>query len=288
MAGNNTAKRKVTFGLKNLTVWFEGDDYEEAVSIPGIISYNRTMNTSTADLYADDGLYYRYNDEKNGDSTMSLADLPDEVKARMLGWRIDANGGLVHVKDAKPERFHMAYNVSSDTHDRRKFVYGCEASVASDNNETRGESMSFRNEEATITEYGIDLNGEHVWDYTVNRALDPEGYAKSFDEVVFPSAETASPSSGSAALSALSIGSLTLSPAFAAETTAYTATTSNATNAVTATAASSGATVAIAVNDTAVENGASATWQDGENTVSVTVTNGSATRTYTVTVTKSE
>ena len=37
---------------------------------------------------------------------------------------------------------------------------------------------------------------------------------------------------------------------------------------------------------TAVENGTSATWSEGENVLTVTVTNGSAVKTYTVTVTK--
>lgn len=89
------------------------------------------------------------------------------------------------------------------------------------------------------------------------------------------------------ALSSLSIGSLTLSPAFDKDTTAYTASTSNATNTITAAASDTKATVEIKVGDTAVENGGSATWESGENTVTVKVTNGTAEKTYTVTVTKS-
>ncbi len=89
-----------------------------------------------------------------------------------------------------------------------------------------------------------------------------------------------------ATLSALTIGSLELTPAFAADTTAYTATTSNATNTITATPADEGAAVDIAVGGAEVQNGQAATWATGENTVTVTVTNGTATKVYTVTVTK--
>lgn len=89
------------------------------------------------------------------------------------------------------------------------------------------------------------------------------------------------------ALSSLSIGSLTLSPAFDKDTTAYTASTSNATNTITAVASDTEATVEIKVGDTAVENGSYATWESGENTVTIKVTNGTAEKTYTVTVTKS-
>lgn len=89
-------------------------------------------------------------------------------------------------------------------------------------------------------------------------------------------------------LSALTIGSLTLSPSFSGGVTTYAASTTNATNTVTATAANAADTVAISVNGTALTNGGSATWRAGENTVLVTVANRSgASSTYTVTVTKS-
>lgn len=56
---------------------------------------------------------------------------------------------------------------------------------------------------------------------------------------------------------------------------------------MTATATDEGATVAILNGETPVENGESAAWSEGENTLTITVTNGGATKAYTVTVTKS-
>ena len=88
-------------------------------------------------------------------------------------------------------------------------------------------------------------------------------------------------------MSALSLGSLTLTPEFDADTVSYTAATSNATNTITATAADSAATVAIDVDGTEVASGSAATWAAGENTVTITVTSGSDSRVYTVIVTKS-
>lgn len=89
-------------------------------------------------------------------------------------------------------------------------------------------------------------------------------------------------------LSALTIGNLTLSPAFNADVTAYTTTTSNATNTITATAADSKATVSIMLNgETTVANGGTATWTEGDNEVTIAVSNGTARKTYTVTVSKS-
>lgn len=90
----------------------------------------------------------------------------------------------------------------------------------------------------------------------------------------------------SAELADLKIGSLALSPEFAAGTTTYTATTSNATNVITAVPASGSAEIEITVGDTPVTNGTAATWASGENTVKVKITDGELTKTYTITVTK--
>ena len=92
-----------------------------------------------------------------------------------------------------------------------------------------------------------------------------------------------------AALNSLSLGSLSLSPAFAGATTTYTASTTNATNVVTAVPADASAAVKVTVNDKQIDNGSAATWNAGSNTVKVVVTaeDGTTTKTYTVTVTKS-
>lgn len=88
-------------------------------------------------------------------------------------------------------------------------------------------------------------------------------------------------------MSALSLGSLALTPEFDADVVSYTAATSNATNTIIATATDSEATVAIDVDGTTVASGSAATWASGTNTVTITVTNGSDSRVYTAIVTKS-
>ena len=70
--------------------------------------------------------------------------------------------------------------------------------------------------------------------------------------------------------------------------TEYTAATTNATNKVTATPADENATVTITNGETEIENGSSATWEAGENVLTITVENGGLTEVYTVTVTKSQ
>lgn len=100
---------------------------------------------------------------------------------------------------------------------------------------------------------------------------------------------TAPTPSDDATLSALTIGSQALTPTFAAATVSYTATTTNATNTITAVPSDAGAEIHVLVNNAEIDNGTAATWQTDSNTVKVNVTaaDGTTTKTYTVTVTKS-
>lgn len=95
--------------------------------------------------------------------------------------------------------------------------------------------------------------------------------------------------SNDAGLSDLRIGSLPLSPSFSSTVTSYTAATANATNTINAMPSNAAASIKVKVNGTEMDNGTAASWQDGSNTVEVTVTaeDGKASQTYTVTVTRS-
>ena len=65
----------------------------------------------------------------------------------------------------------------------------------------------------------------------------------------------------------------------------YTATTSNATNKITATATDADAEIEILVGSTEIQNGGTATWTEGENVVTITVSEYGGETVYTVTVT---
>ena len=90
-----------------------------------------------------------------------------------------------------------------------------------------------------------------------------------------------------ARLASLKVGALVLSPAFNKSIMYYEAATTDATNKITAAPMDGEATIEILHGETPVANGDSATWEAGENTVTITVTSGTETETYTVVVTKS-
>lgn len=93
-------------------------------------------------------------------------------------------------------------------------------------------------------------------------------------------------------LKSLTVGGLTLSPAFDGTTVSYTAATTNATNKVAAVANDSDAAVEIKLGGTTKATGTGSaeetvTWASGANALTVDVTTAAGSKTYTVTVTKS-
>lgn len=85
----------------------------------------------------------------------------------------------------------------------------------------------------------------------------------------------------------LTIGLLNLTPSFDGRDTNYTATTTNASNKITAVAPQD-SVILIEVNGIPVDNGSSASWNAGENTVTISVSEpGKAAAEYEVIVTKS-
>ncbi len=73
---------------------------------------------------------------------------------------------------------------------------------------------------------------------------------------------------------------------FAADTTAYTVTTTDSGNTITALPADATADVELEFKNKSYPNGTKLTWDTGENTVKINVTDGAQKKTYTITVTK--
>lgn len=86
-------------------------------------------------------------------------------------------------------------------------------------------------------------------------------------------------------LSSLAVGTLTLTPTFSANVTRYATTTTNESDAVDIATTDSDAKATITVNGNSLTDGDDATWETGENVVTITVSNGGRSKIYTVYVT---
>ena len=82
----------------------------------------------------------------------------------------------------------------------------------------------------------------------------------------------------------MALGSLVLSPTFDKDVIAYTTNSTNATNSLSYTTESASATVVTKLNGDAF-TGSTVTWTENTDTLTLVVTDGTLTKTYTVTCT---
>ena len=285
---------KVRYGLdKVYYAIFDEDTQTYGVPKPlaGAVSINFDPQGSQNQFYADNVIYFTSNPSASDTGSLEIADMTDDAQIDLLGYvRDEVTGVLYEPTNAKHPTFAMLYQVQGDGNDKRGVRYNVTLNRPSDSASTTNDSV----EPSTLTlDYTASgrlffINGENVSvikAHVTDAGDEHEAFDAWYDHVIIPG--TAVGTTGVATLSALTIGSIELTPAFSPSTSTYTAETANGTNTITATAADEEAEVSITVNGTAVTSGTSATWRDGQNVVSVVVTNGSATNAYTVVVTKS-
>ena len=279
------ANNKVKYNLKNahyamLHIAQDGTvSYGTPVAIPGAVSISLDANGEPENFYADGIAYYVINNNMGYDGDLELAMIPESFRVDALNETLDDNNVLIENANTELNSFALLFEFDGDVKHIRHVLYNCSASRPGIEGKTNEESREVQTE--TLTIKATPLASGVVKAKTGN-TTNSTVYQNWYQSVYMPS----DVSGANVNLSSLTIGSISLDPTFAAGTTAYTAETSNATNAITATAADENAGVSITVNGDSLTNGSSATWEDGENTVVVTVTNGGSSKTYTVIVTK--
>lgn len=254
------------------------------------MSAELSVEIAEATLFADDAASEVVKAFKSGKITLGVDDLASGVAEDFTGAHVDENGVLVSAVEDVSTAVAIGFRAQKSNGKYRYFwLYRVVFAIPSTSLATKGDSITFSTptiEGTVMRRNKLDSKGDHPWKAEVTEGT--PGVSQSvitnwYNTVYEPSFITPNTN-----LSALALGSLTLTPAFAADTTEYTATTTNATNTITATAADENASVAITANGSTIQSGGSITWTAGENTVEVVVTNGSASKTYTIIVTKED
>lgn len=214
-----------------------------------------------ATLYADDGVAEDVKEFKSGKLSLGVNDIGSAVAQDLTGASLDDNGVLISAGENIGKFVAVGFRARKSNGKYRYFwLYRVKFAVPSTNLETKGDDITFSTPTIEGTIYRrnkLDAAGNHPWKAEVTDGdvgVDASTISGWYSEVYEPTFGTPS-----AALSALSIGALTLTPTFDADTTSYTASTANATNTVTATAADANATIAITVGATPIPNGQAAT-----------------------------
>ena len=288
---------KIKYNLKNvhvakLTIKTDGTfEYATPRHIPGAVSLTLDAEGDNTPFYADGIVYFRTISNNGYTGSLEMALIPDWFREEFLQEIKDANGVLVENADLTDQvYFALLFEFDGDIRKIRHCMYQCSASRPSVSSQTKEASITPVTETLNLT---ADARSDGLVKSKTGEDTNSATYNNWYNSVYVPTnAESddddESGSTTAAKLSALSIGSLTLSPEFDPDVTGYTATTTNATNTIAATG-DDGADVAITVNGSDHSSGSAATWETGENTVTIVVSgSGLTSRTYTITVTKEE
>ena len=278
---------KVKYNLKNahyamLQIAQDGTvSYGTPVALPGAVSISLDANGEPENFYADGIAYYVINNNMGYDGDLELAMIPESFRVDALKETLDDNNVLIENANTELGSFALLFEFDGDVKHIRHVLYNCSASRPGIEGKTNEESREVQTETLAIKATPL-VSG--VVKAKTGNATNSSIYQNWYQSVYMP----AEVSGADVSLAALTIGAISLTPAFDEDVTSYTATTSNSTNTVTATAADEDAGVVISVNGNSITSGSSVTWEDGENMVSVVVSNGGSARTYTVIVTKEE
>lgn len=277
-------KNKVRFNLKNvhyapLTFSASGSPvFAAPIPIPGAVSLSLNASGAPENFYADGGVYYVINNNAGYNGDLEIALIPQSFRVDALGEALDDNGVVIENSESALGAFALLFEFDGDVHHIRHVFYNCTASRPGITGRTNEANKQVQTETLTIN--AAPLPDGRVKGKT-GEDTDSAAYDAWYSGVYLPAA-----ADSVARLAALSIGDVTLSPAFSPAGVSYTGETEAAEGVVTATGAS-GTSVAILVNGTAHTSGDAATWVTGTNTVVVMVTrNGYRSTTYTATITK--
>lgn len=262
-----------------------------------LVEFNIELeSTNNNDFYADNGIAEtQRNKFSSGTLTVQTDDLRHDVSKVLLGLKEVTLSSIPGITGDVKELVYdddqntpylgigMIQKKQIDNIEKwraivlKKVMFSIPADAAT----TEGETIDWQVPELSGTIMRDDSE-KHAWKCEATFATEAEAAAY----IRYKLSITASTN---AKLAELRLGSLVLSPTFDPETDTYTASTTNATNSVTASAEDVGAEAVITANGTEIESGDSVTWEAGENTVEIVVTaaDGTTTKTYTVTVTKS-
>lgn len=157
-------------------------------AIPGAVRWTPTTVGDSSTFYADNGAYYVVTANNGYTGELEMANIPDAVKADMLGWEIDANGALIEVANGSQKKFALMGQIQGDSKNRRFIYFDCQASRPSKERTTKNETVTPATDVLPMTVSPIEINGKTIVkaDLEYSEANDT-AYNGFFDAVYLPS-----------------------------------------------------------------------------------------------------
>lgn len=123
---------KVKYGLSNCwaavaTINAETGEYsyDTPFRIPGAVNLSLSPSGDTNDFYADNIIYFSQTANQGYEGDLEIAMIPDDVRTKLLGEVVDANGAFLETSDDKQATFAFGFQIEGDKKNRKFWYYNC-------------------------------------------------------------------------------------------------------------------------------------------------------------------
>ena len=183
------AENKVHYGLSDVAIAVMEPDgsYGKPVKVPGAVGLTTTPEGTSNTFWADNGAYLVTSTNAGYTGDLEMALIPDEIKAQILPYEIDANGALVEVADRQAKSFALLFAVDGDAKQRRNVFYRCKADRPSGDDKTTEGDSAPTTEKLPITMSPTVIAGRRVTKLSLeDNALGHAAYAGFYGAVLMP------------------------------------------------------------------------------------------------------
>lgn len=140
--------------------------YGEPMKISEAITGGFTPQVSEASLYADDGQTDYHSNISAYDISLNTRDLTPAIEAKLLGYAVDSNGGVLRTSGATAPYGALAFKSKlSDGSYEYNVIYKVKFSPNTRDFQTQGETIEFQT--PTITGRAIPRKADDALDYTI-------------------------------------------------------------------------------------------------------------------------
>lgn len=125
------SKNKVKFGLSNCHIApFTIDNggnyvYDTPIAVPGAVNLTLSPSGDTNDFYADNTIYFSSTANQGYEGDLELALIPDEIRTKILGETVDANGAYIEKATDKASGFAFGFQIDGDQNNRKYWYFNC-------------------------------------------------------------------------------------------------------------------------------------------------------------------
>lgn len=198
------AEGSIMFGLSNVYIASvtEARDaltgevtttYGEPKAWPGAVHMTLNTKATSADSYADNGVWYTTMSNPGYDGSYESMHVPEWAATELLGRLKDNNGAIIECSEDRPLYFALMFETDTDTVPTRYVFYKCMLTNPSGDWETKTDSTTPKTATANIRvmpRADVDVVGglnKHAIGTTVSATTDATAYDDFYEAVYAPS-----------------------------------------------------------------------------------------------------